>query len=276
MTKHFKLLAILLSVIFCFSVFTYTVWAVDADGDGYDDITGEPIDGDEPVYTDPVYTEPPVDPTDEPSNVDPTDEPSYVDPTDEPSYVDPTDEPSYEEPQSSWEPPIADPPSYVGGGQTYVPPASTAPSVPLIDAEHNIDVNELSSNDWKDIAAKLKNADASVDDGDDFSFIQKNNSAGDNGDWVLILGIVFVIFSIAGIVYFIASGVSLRKKLAYAGSSGAASKHSSNAQNRYRANDDYGDGYRVSRKEEKKAERNRRYDTADIRLPKNNTRNRYK
>lgn len=285
MSKHFKLLTILLSVILCFSAFSLTALAVDADGDGYDDITGEYIGGgsgvsggDTPVYTDP-YVEP------DPVNTDPYVEPdpAVTDPYVEPDPV--ATEPAYEEPGDSYSSSgngnsgdyyIGDEPSYLGGGQSYVAPESTAPSVPLKNANENIDVNELSSNDWKDISANLKNA-STQSDGDDFSFIQKNNSSGDNGYLILISGVLLIVLSLAGITYFIASGASRRKKLAAAGAGGGRGGNYSGG-NRYRASDDYDDGYRVSRKEEKKkAKHSERYDTADIRLPKkNNSKNRYR
>ncbi len=278
MSKHFKLLVILLSVILCFSAFSITAMAIDADGDGYDDETGELIGGDSSdVETDPVYTDPYVE-TD-PVVTDPVYDPDpvYTDPYVEtdPVVTDPVYEPNYNQ-SSDYDynnDYIADPPSYVGGGQSYVAPVSTAPSVPLIDANENIDVNELSSNDWKDISANLKNA-SNSSDGDDFSFIQNNNSSGDNGYWLLIIGVVLVLLSLAGITYFFVSGASLRKKLASAG----APAHSGSYQSRYRASDDYDDGYRVSRKEEKKkAKRSSRYDTAEVNLPKkNNSKNRYR
>ncbi len=283
MSKPFKLLTILLAVIFCFSALTLTVWAIDADGDGYDDETGEIIGGNssmvdpEPVYTDPpVATDPPVytDPyveTDPPIQTEPVTDyvgsgGDYSSDGDESDYVpDDYDEPSYDEP------------SYLGGGQSYVPPASTAPSVPLIKTDDNIDDSELSGNDWKDISANLKNASSAGSDGDDFSFIQNNNSADDNGQWLLIFGVGLVVLSLAGITYFILSGVMMRKKLASAGVSAKASDGQS--PNRYRASNDYGDGYKTSKKEEKKINRSRRYDTAEINLPKskkNNTKNRYR
>lgn len=278
MNKHFKLLAILLSVILCFSVFSLTVSAIDADGDGFDDETGEFVGEDEtssPIYTDPVY-----EPTDATSYEQPTDATSYEQPTDAPSYDEPdynqsddtqSSDYNYDDDNNNY---FVDEPSYVGGGQSYVAPVSTAPSVPLIDSDHSIDDNELSSKDWKDISSNLKNAGNSGDDSDDFSFIQKNTSSGDNGNWILIVGVVLVLLSIAGIVYFIASGVLLRKKLAPSGASSAS--RSGGTQTRYRSNDDYDDGYKVSKKEAKQKDRSRRYDTADIKLPKNKGKNRYR
>lgn len=282
MSKHFKLLVILLSVILCFSAFSITVMAIDADGDGYDDETGEFIGGNssnvdpEPVYTDP-YVEPDPDVTNSYVEPDPdVTEPNYDPDSDvtEPNYdPDYNQSSNYDYDYDDDDDYIDDSPSYVGGGQSYVAPISTAPSVPLIEANENIDVNELSSNDWKDISANLKNA-SNSSDGDDFSFIQKNNSSGDNGYWLLIIGVVLVLLSLAGITYFFVSGASLRKKLALTG----APARSGSYQNHYRASDDYDDGYRVSHKEEKKkAKRSSMYDTAEINLPKkNNSKNRYR
>lgn len=272
MSRTLKLITALLSIIFCFSVCTLAVAAVDMDGDGYDDDTGELI----VVATE----EPPV-------VVDPTDyiepEPTYVEPEPEPTYVEPEPEPTYyEEPNdNNYDYNNGDDynndynsgysSSYVGGGQTYVEPVSTAPSAPLYNSDHKIDDNELNSNDWDEIAANLKNASSSDSDAEDFSFIQNNDSQNDNGEWILIAGIICLILSACGIIYVIASAVMRRKKV----SPGAASSAkrpayaAANVSGHYRSNDDYDDGYRTpTKKEQKKLSKSRRFDTADVQLPK--------
>ncbi len=162
--------------------------------------------------------------------------------------------------------------SYVGGGQTYVVPDSTAPSAALYDIRDGIDSNELNSSDWSDIAAILKNANSADDGGDDFSFIKNNNSSSDNGDWMLYIGIACIVLSIAGIVYVVLSYVKNRRNV----SSGkrtsgtvrmaAATAGASSASGRYRSGSDYGDGYR--RQSAKKKNKSSKYDTADVKLPK--------
>lgn len=153
---------------------------------------------------------------------------------------------------------------YVGGGQTYVPPVSTAPSAPLIKSQGKIDVNELSKNDWNDIKASLAkaNKNGGVSDGDDFSFIQKNTAKGDNGHLVLVLGIAMLVLSVAGFIYLIVSKVRSRKQMAAPLAAKAAGAHSAEG-SRYRSSADYNDGYKVSAKKtsSKKASK---FDTADL------------
>lgn len=286
MNKHLKLITALLSIILCMAVCTLNVSAVDSDGDGYDDETGEYIGVvTEPVYTDPVYeettpieTEPeysePVDET-EPEYTDPDytepeyTDPEYTDPTYD--YQDVTTDDSYDDTQSNG--------SYNDydfdteydidySSDSYVAPSTST----LYDSDRVIDDSELSKSDWDYIKANLNNADASDDDGsDDFNFIKKNDSKGDNGDWMLIVGVGCILLSIAGITYVIASAVIRRKKI----KSGAYATATSS---RYRSNDDYGDDYKTSRSEKKKLDKSRRYDTADVVLPKSRNKNgrRYK
>ncbi len=283
MSRHSKLFTVLLSIIFCFSIYTFTltVSAVDADNDGYDDDTGEIIVTD-PPYTDPVYTDDPyAEPvTDEPYVEPVTDEP-YVEPEPETEeqYVEPeTEQYYYEDPNDNYDENEESSDFYVGGGQSYVEPLSTAPSAALYDSNHVIDDSVLSNGDWNDIAANLKNASRTDDGSDDFGFIKNNDSLGDNGEWMLIVGIMCLLLSAAGITYLIASSVMRRKKIAGGSySSGRPAVAASGTGGRYRSNSDYDDGYRVSSKcAQKKIDRSRKYDTADVKIPKSVQGTRYK
>ena len=130
---------------------------------------------------------------------------------------------------------------YVGGGQSYQPPVSTAPTAALYDADKKIDVNELSKNDWGDIAKLLKNSGQTDSSGvDDFAFIQKNTSKVDNGHWIIIAGIACIALSVIGFGYLIISNIIKRRKI----KAGNISKSTpGKSANQYRANDDYNDGY---------------------------------
>ncbi len=129
---------------------------------------------------------------------------------------------------------------YVGGGQSYQPPVSTAPPAALYETDSKIDVNELSKNDWGDIANLLKNTGGAESDGDDFAFIQKNTSKADNGHWIIIGGLVCILLSITGFIYLIASKISKRRKIKAGNiTKSTPQKNSAPA----RANDDYNDGY---------------------------------
>lgn len=132
---------------------------------------------------------------------------------------------------------------YVGGGQSYQPPVSTAPSAALYDSDSKIDVNELSKNDWGDIAKLLKNTGSSDSDGDDFAFIQKNTSKSDNGHWIIICGAACILLSITGFIYLIASKISRKRKIKAGNITKTSNPQRNNSQ--HRANNEYGDGYKT-------------------------------
>lgn len=285
MNKHLKLITALLSIIFCASVFTLSVSAIDADGDGYDDETGEYIaEVTDPVYTEPVDTEPVY--TEPETTVPETAVPETTEPVEtDPVYTEPVynyeddtndyDESNDSQSSDSYNDYDFDTDNYdIDYSDEYY--QSVAPTSSLYESDRVIDDSELSNNDWDEIKANLSNA-SSVEDDDsgDFGFIKDNDSSGDNGDWMLFAGLICILLSIAGIIYVIASAVSRRKKMnsgaytrqpAYAGASGL----------RY-SSDDYNDGYRTpSRSEKKKLDRSRKYDTADVKLPKSNGGRRYR
>ena len=281
MSRKFKLITALLAMIMCFSVFSLTAFAVGEEESGGDISTVEP---DTPVEPENPGSEPEPDVSDVPSQPDYSDpvytDPIYTTPSYDPGYDEP-DEPSYEYNSSSqiyYETDNGGESSefYVGGGQSYVPPASTAPSAPLYQSNHKIDDSVLSNSDWKDISASLKNAGNSGDnDSDDFGFIKNNDSLNDNGEWMLYSGIACLALSAAGIVYVIVSVVNKRKKLggglntkqyAYAGADNG----------RYRSSDDYDDGYKSQKSNSKRVGRSRKFDTADVKIPKSSNGKRYK
>lgn len=275
MSRKNKLITALLSIVLCFSIFTITAYAVDLDGDGIDD--------------DVVVTDPPAVVETDPSYVEPETEPPYVEPETEATYYEPETEAPYYEPE---EPDYNSDSSqiyyesdnggessefYVGGGQSYVPPASTAPSAPLYESNRKIDDSVLSNNDWKDISASLKNAGkGSDDDSDDFGFIKNNDSLSDNGEWMLYTGIACLALSAAGIAYVIISSVSKHKKLSGGGLSGKQYAYAGAGNGRYRSSSDYDDGYKDEKAEKKKVNKSRKFDTADVKLPKSSNGTRYK
>ena len=290
MTKHSRLITALLALIFCFSaitVFSVPAFAESQASQGSETPGGDaPAVDPEPVYTDPITPEP------EPVYTDPvTPEPVYT----EPPYVDPgsggnsggensgggnSDGGSSGSSDSSGSGTVyydsdgnehSDQSDvYVGGGQSYDPPVSTAPSVPLVKTESNIDVNELSKNDWNDIKKSLEKASKGTSsDGDDFSFIQKNTAKEDNGHLVLVIGIGMIVLSLAGFVYLIVSAIMRRKKIAAGGVSHSSGSHAAGAP-RYRSDNDYDDGYSRASKNASK------YDTADIPKAKPKGGKRYK
>ena len=270
MSRLTKLVTVLLIFVFSISIITATASAVDWDGDGIDDdivVTDPPV----PVVTDPIYVEPTY-----ATEYVPETEPTYYEPETEP-YYEPETEPIVTEPYyDDWYDDSNDDQQssdlYVGGGQTYIPPQSTAPSASLYDANPNMDDSVLSSNDWKDISSSLKNASNDGNDSDDFSFIKNNDSTSDNGEWMLYGGIICLLLSAAGIAYVIYSTVSKKNKL----SKGANNRQYAYAGNARRdVSDKYDDGFQSRVNKKRQIDRSRRFDTADVRLPKS-LGNRYK
>lgn len=282
MSRRNKLITALLSIILCFSMFTLTAFAV---GEDSSISSGEISDGEAQTPVDPEQSgEDPGTDTSQPDPqpeqpVEPDPEPQYTDPAPDPGYVDPGY--SYEDDSSSqiyYESDNGGESSefYVGGGQSYVPPVSTAPSAPLYESNRKIDDSVLSNSDWKDISASLKNAGkGSENDSDDFGFIKNNDSLSDNGEWMLFTGIACLALSAAGIAYVIISAVSKRKKLS-GGLSGKQYAYAGAGNGRYRSSNDYDDGYKDAKVEKKKVDRSRKFDTADVNLPKSSSGTRYK
>lgn len=274
MSRRNKLITALLSIVLCFSMFTFTAFAVGESESGGGDVPASEA----PV--DPVVPEPEPEPEPEPTPApEPEPEPQYTDPAPDPGYVDPGY--SYEDDSSSqiyYDSDNGGESSefYVGGGQSYVPPVSTAPSAPLYESNRKIDDSVLSNSDWKDISASLKNAGkGSENDSDDFGFIKNNDSLSDNGEWMLFTGIACLALSAAGIAYVIISAVSKRKKLS-GGLSGKQYAYAGTGNGRYRSSNDYDDGYKDAKVDKKKVDRSRKFDTADINLPKSSSGTRYK
>ena len=165
---------------------------------------------------------------------------------------------------------------YVGGNQTYTPPASTpSTTAALFDtSKDKVDEKTLSSSDWDTIKSKLTASNASeIKTGVvDFSDMQKSNvSSGNNGHWILIIGIALTILSIAGFVYYFISSSNRRKTAAsvHTGSKPSASAASAQNGGRYRENSDYDDQYDAGAKNKKPAKQAK---AAKTNKPKNGTR----
>lgn len=277
MKKHYRLISALLSLAFCISAFSIPAFAEDGDN-----FQGDPNTGvDSSVQDSNVNPDPGVDQGSDGQQSSVVEEPTYDYQSSESyqeSYYDSsTYESSYYESEyssdyyseSSYDYYEESTYYYYDNSvqSSYTPPISTAPSAAVYDVDdRKIDDNELSSKDWKEIQANLSNASNSDGDAGDFAFIKNNDSKNDNGYWMLILGVTLILLSVAGIIYVIASNVAGRKKATAGG--GHSTNGGSNL--RYRSSDDYSDGY-----SRKKGGRSRKYDTADVKLPKSNGR-RYK
>lgn len=237
-----KIIALVSILALSFSAFAFSVNAVGEEESGGEIIETEPAPDPEPTYEPEPEPEPTYEPEPEPTYYpDPEPEPTYY-PAPEPEPTEPYVEPTYSYSDTDDKPYYSnDGSEYVGGGQsTYTVPETTAPPAQMYSVSRDtIDDKTLSKSDWNDISANLKNASLQDSDGDDFSFIKKNTSKSDNGHWMLYAGIACVVLSIAGIVFFIVSTVKSRGRYNSAGATGKSLK--------------------------------RKFDTADVELPKHTT-----
>ncbi len=265
MKTYSKIIAAFLAALMCLSVCMFSVYAESMDdpaqpadpGGGQSSSDSSAQSSDTPYIPEP---EPPVQSSDYESDV------PYIPEQDQSSYY---DDGGYDS-QTSYENEVNESSNnnvyydsdgnsysnqddvYVGGGQSYQPPVSTAPPAALYKTEKKIDVNELSKNDWGDISKMLKNAGKNESGGDDFAFIQNNTSKADNGHWIIIGGIICIGLSVAGFIYLIASKINRNKKIK-AGNISKNTPQKNNAQ--YRANDDYNDGYGSASSENRQPEK---------------------
>lgn len=273
MGRRTKLIAAFLIMIFCFSAGTLSLLAVDdyqsQVGDNSSQIiqTDPYVETDPPVVTEaPVETDPYVPPTDPPVATDPY-YPGNVDDNSNNSDNNNSNNDSNSQADNNVQ-------------ETPTQPVSVAPSASLYNSDGNIDDKVLSNSDWDDIAANLKKSGKSDQDSDSFDFIKKNESTNDNGEWMLIVGIVCLLLSAAGIAYIVASAVLRRKNLKNGGHGGHSSGGGSNgkrpayasagAASAAQSKHEYRDGYRQPSKNDKKqVEKRRKFDTAEVRIPKN-------
>lgn len=66
-----------------------------------------------------------------------------------------------------------------------------------------VKADELSSDDWEQISLDLQQG--GEQSGEDFNFIKDNNGKSDDGEWILYLGIGFVVVGLLGITYAVLS-----------------------------------------------------------------------
>lgn len=62
-----------------------------------------------------------------------------------------------------------------------------------------VSADELSSDDWEQISLDLQQGDQRS--GEDFNFIKNNTAGSDDGEWILYLGIGFVVLGLCGITF---------------------------------------------------------------------------
>lgn len=267
MSKHSRLITAILSAMLLVSAAVYAVSAeeISEGGDQPGESYVEPS-YDEPSYIEPSYDEPSYD---EPSYVEPSyDEPSY----DEPSYIEPSyDDPGYTD-QISYDDntvfydgdgnQYSNPNDvYVGGEQTYTPPATIPETTvaPKDTSKTKVDEPTLKASDWDTIRANLSNQGKNTDTvagTPNFRQIKTSVSTGQYDIKYLVIGIGLVLLSLLGFTYVIVSAVKRRKSTGIARANKAAASGSGM---RYRADDDYDDNYETTGKKTKKPKNGKRY-----------------
>lgn len=71
-----------------------------------------------------------------------------------------------------------------------------------------VSADELSSDDWEEISLNLQQG--GEQSGEDFNFIKNNTSDNDDGEWILLLGIGFIVLGLCGITYAVLSSKKQR------------------------------------------------------------------
>lgn len=285
MTKRFKIASLLCICILCLSVFTVTAFAADSnsgiagddyqtsDGNGNQD--GQSSDITPPTEAPPVPTEAPdyndgndgqsSDNNDYNNNSGYDDGGSGDNNNDDYNYNDygqSSDNGYSYEQNNNYDFSSNNSVYNYGNEETVAPePTKAAQTTDYYKSNKKVDENELSKQDWDQIALSLQNADSGS--GDDFNFIKKNDSTSDNGIWMLITGVLLILLSLSGIGYVIYSSVH-RKKAAAGVRNGNARPRTEQYKPAQRSRSDYGDNYAPGRPER----RRRLQDTADIQLPK--------
>lgn len=126
----------------------------------------------------------------------------------------------------------------------------------LYDSDKRVDTNDLDDSDWAEITERLKNNNGSSSTGDDFGFIQNNNDDGDNGLWILIVGILLILAGIGIIATLIALHIKKKNGL------------SNNKNDKNPPSDKSNGGKRVSPTEKKQINKRSKYDTAEVYIPR--------
>lgn len=72
-----------------------------------------------------------------------------------------------------------------------------------------VSADELSSDDWEQISLDLQQG-SDEQSGEDFNFIKNNTANNDDGEWILFLGLGFVLIGLCGITYAVLSSKKQR------------------------------------------------------------------
>lgn len=229
MKSKFRFSCILLLIVFCLSICSFSAFADDEEIGGDDVIITDVDPGTDYVEPETEY----VDPDPETEYVDPETEDNYDDNgndnggNDDSNYSDSdnggNDDSNYSEGGNDYSDDNSDN-SYDNGGyvEDYYDDTSNefenfndnaaetaAPTEAIYDVKDKTDTKTLKDSDWEKIAEQLKSNSGDGGDSDDFGWIQNNTSKGDNGGEFFILGIILLVVGIGGVL-FVASWYMVR------------------------------------------------------------------
>lgn len=260
--RNIVFISIVLSLVMGVSMVTVSL----AGATGFDDVSSaEPID---PVVSEEVssdYTSIPDEPI---SSEDVSSEIDYPSQDYESSSV-PDYESSVYTPDPNWE--SSSSYYYYDPGDYYV--ESYDPENVVSSIENNVDMykprndddNDYKEEKWNKIVLNVDNNNKNGGSGS-FSKIKDNTSKGDNGQWVLVVGIILIALSFIGIAYFIIATLHDKKKNKpkNGGSGGSGSSSSS----RYSSDRSTGERTSHSYNASKKKPSRSNGDTEEIYLPR--------
>ncbi len=217
MNRKYKLFALILSLVFCLTVFTaVTAYALPEDYTGDDPVPSET----EYVPPETEYVPPETEyvPPETETKYDPVpSETEYVPPETEAPVETQAPEENNDDQQDDYN--YDDYSNYDYEERESNTTNEKAETAAVYDAEKDdVSTDTLKKSDWAKIAAQLKNANG--DEGDDFAFIRNNDpNSGNNGDWMLILGILMEAVGV-GIIIFLVVTKLRQKKAVKAGAGG--------------------------------------------------------
>lgn len=227
MKNKIKLLSIVLIVTFCLSLCTITTNAVTATVNKIGEPIAEtvPVATDPPVETEPVATQEPTQtPTQEPTQAPTqqiTQEPTQ--PITQPPTQAPTERPTQQETVNRPTRETTPAPNVDSTTPVVQNDNSQSATHSVYDVDGDVDTDNLNKKDWDELKDMLDGADGKGSAGGDFDFIQKNTRSGDNGLWILIVGIVCVVAGI-GIIVAVIYFSKKKKKMLDAGNFESDSK----------------------------------------------------
>lgn len=204
MNNKIRILAALISIIFCLSGMMLTVYATGGPGDSGNsgDSGSAPTEYTPPPAQDPTTDQRPDVPTSAPTSA-PTQAPNPGGNTDtDTDYDNGYDDDYYYDPESD--------PDDDGISNTGESAGSVSENTNLFNP--NVNNQELAESEWSNITLDTS-SNQTNNNVADFSAIKEDSSANDNGQGMLYVGIALIGLSVIGILYYIIATAKYRKKL---------------------------------------------------------------